>query len=103
MEVGYKVILLPTYQCIPPTVTTQKLGKYVPMAKNTYASIEEMLDNPFFMQSVFYQRKEGCRNLPQCKTDNLHSVAKAGNTYTPHCAAGLSVHQHKRYPASACD
>jgi hypothetical protein len=28
-----------------------------------------------------------CRNLPQCKTDNSHSVAKAGDIYTLQIAA----------------
>jgi hypothetical protein len=42
-----------------------------------------------------------CGNLPQCKTDNSHSAARAGDIYTPHLAVWLSVHQHKRYQISA--
>jgi hypothetical protein len=30
-----------------------------------------------------------CVNLAQYKTDNLHNIAKTGDTYTPHRAAGL--------------
>jgi hypothetical protein len=44
---------------------------------------------------------QSCGNLSQCKTDNLHSIAKAGDIYTPCHAACPSVHQHKSYPTSA--
>jgi hypothetical protein len=42
-----------------------------------------------------------CGNLPQCKTDNLYNVVKAGAIYSaPHRAAYLPVHQHTHYPTS---
>jgi hypothetical protein len=50
--------------------------------------------NKFSTQSVYGK-------LTQCKPDNLHSIAKAGDTYTPSCAAWPSVHQHKHYKTSA--
>jgi hypothetical protein len=42
-----------------------------------------------------------CGNLPRCKTDNSHSAGRAGDVYTPHLAAWLSVYQHKRYRINA--
>jgi hypothetical protein len=39
-------------------------------------------------------------HLPQCKTDNPHIVARAGDIYTLQLAAWLSVHPHKCYPIS---
>jgi hypothetical protein len=38
-----------------------------------------------------------CGNLPQCKTDNSHRVAKAGDI----CTLQIVEYPHKRYPTSA--
>jgi hypothetical protein len=45
--------------CIPFTVARQRLGNPVPAAKNTHATIDEMLEASYSMQSVSYQRKVG--------------------------------------------
>jgi hypothetical protein len=39
----------------PPIVATQRLGKHVPVAMNTHAKIEELLDAVFSLRSVPYQ------------------------------------------------
>jgi hypothetical protein len=51
----------PSHQsvCVSPTVARQRLGKNVTAATNTHATIEELLDASFSMQSVSYQRKVG--------------------------------------------
>jgi hypothetical protein len=51
--------MLPACLCIPPNVAMQELSKYIPTAKNTHASIEEMLDKSFSMQSVSYKKEVG--------------------------------------------
>jgi hypothetical protein len=43
----------------PITVARQQLSKHVPMAMNTQAAIEELLDVLFSVQPTFYQRKVG--------------------------------------------
>jgi hypothetical protein len=45
--------------CILPIVARHRLGKNVPAAKDTYATIEELLDVSFHMRSVLYEWKEG--------------------------------------------
>jgi hypothetical protein len=37
----------------------QRLGKIITAAKNTHASIEELLGVSFYMRSLSYQRKAG--------------------------------------------
>jgi hypothetical protein len=43
---------LPVY---PPIVDRQLLGKHVPVAANTSATVEELLNAVFSMRSVSYQ------------------------------------------------
>jgi hypothetical protein len=43
--------------CVPPIGARQRLSKHVPAAKNTHASIEELLDLSFSMRCMSYQRK----------------------------------------------
>jgi hypothetical protein len=45
--------------CVPPSpiVARQRLSKHVPAAMNTHARIEELLDTPFSMWCVSYQKK----------------------------------------------
>jgi hypothetical protein len=52
--------------CVPPIVARQRLGKHIPAATNTHATIEELLDTILSMRSVFYQAL------------NIHSARKAG-------------------------
>jgi hypothetical protein len=39
----------------PNPVARQRLGKHVPAAMNTHATIEELLDVAFYMRLVSYQ------------------------------------------------
>jgi hypothetical protein len=43
----------------PPNVARQRPSKHVPAATNTYATTEELLDSPFYLRSVPYQKKVG--------------------------------------------
>jgi hypothetical protein len=81
-------------QEIPPHQVKMEIS-YLPL-------LEEMFTVMTLLEILQVNMKRGrYGNLPQCKTDNLHSIAKAGDTYTPHHAAWLAVHQHKCYPTSA--
>jgi hypothetical protein len=40
-------------------VARQRLGKHIPAATNKHATIKELLDAPFSMWPVSYQRKAG--------------------------------------------
>jgi hypothetical protein len=42
--------------CIPPIVARQRLGKHVPAATNTQATIEVLLDASFSMRSVGWKQ-----------------------------------------------
>jgi hypothetical protein len=46
-------------------IARQRLGKNVTAAINTHATIEELLDASFSMQSVWYQKKVGDQFFPQ--------------------------------------
>jgi hypothetical protein len=53
-------IVSPPSPCLcvyPPIVVRQWLGKYVPMVRNTHATVEELLDASFSMWFMWYQRK----------------------------------------------
>jgi hypothetical protein len=57
-------IIDPSYQSVCPymylpIVARQRLGKNVTAAMQTHATLEELLDAPFSMRSVKYQRKVG--------------------------------------------
>jgi hypothetical protein len=45
--------------CFPPFIAKKRLDKNIIAATNTHATIEELLDGVFSMQSVSYQRKAG--------------------------------------------
>jgi hypothetical protein len=49
----------------PPIIAKQWLSKSVTVATNTHATIEELLDTSFPMQSVLYQRKVGNLFFPE--------------------------------------
>jgi hypothetical protein len=50
--------------CTPFIVARYRLCKHVPAATNTHRTIE-LLEAPFFMLSVSYQRKAGDRFFPE--------------------------------------
>jgi hypothetical protein len=41
------------------SLARQRLAKHVPAATNTHATIEELLDAPFYLRSVQYEKKVG--------------------------------------------
>lgn len=43
----------------PRNLARQQLAKYFPAATNTHATVEELLDAPFYLRSVSYQTKIG--------------------------------------------
>jgi hypothetical protein len=47
------------FMCMPPIVAGQCLGKHVPAATNTHATIEEFMNVSFSMRPVSCQRKVG--------------------------------------------
>jgi hypothetical protein len=46
--------------CTPLIVAKQQMGKHVPAATNTHATVEELLDPSFSLRSVSYEKKVGC-------------------------------------------
>jgi hypothetical protein len=57
MKQAYEITLLYVCLCPPLVVAKQRLGKQVPKATNTHATIKVFLDTSFSMVSVSYQRK----------------------------------------------
>jgi hypothetical protein len=63
----------PSYRC------WQWLGKHVPAATNTHAAIEELLDAPFSMRSVSYQRRvygHVCIPLSFLGNNSVHTFSR---------------------------
>jgi hypothetical protein len=63
------ICCLPVCTCITPIIARQRLAKHIPAATNTH-EIKELLNMPFSMRSVSYQRKMG-DSFPQNFLFNL--------------------------------
>jgi hypothetical protein len=66
MKLGtYIIASEPLSTAYPPIVARQRLGKNVTVAKNTHATIEELLNASFSVGSVSYQREVGDQFFPE--------------------------------------
>jgi hypothetical protein len=54
----YEITMLCVCVCNPPIVATQRLGKHVPAAMNTLATIEELLDATFSLRCMCIKGKQ---------------------------------------------
>jgi hypothetical protein len=71
---------------IPPIVARQRVGKHIPAATNSHATIEKLLDASFSVLSVLYEGKVGKYFFPELlvyfmmlSVATVHSLPSFGN------------------------